>query len=100
VRLNDKEHAIFTKAVERSGIQQQAYLHLLTGYLQKEQPPSVYYEMMEEFRKTIDGIRIIKDNISPERPDIKKAYNDVLDQYIETLRNISKVIIEPEKMKN
>ena len=56
--------------------------------------------MMEEFRKTIDGIRIIKDNISPERPDIKKAYNDVLDQYIETLRNISKVIIEPEKMKN
>jgi len=66
----------------------------------KERPPYVYYEMMEEFRKTIDGISIIKDNISYEHPDIKKAYGDVLELYMETLRNITKVIIEPEKMRN
>jgi len=100
VRLNDKEHTIFTKAVKRSGIQQQAYLrHLLTGYMPKERPPSIYYEMMEELRKTTDGIRIIKDSISPSRPDIVKAYNDILELYTETLRDITKEVIEPEKMR-
>ena len=49
VRLDNKEHQAFLKAVRRSRLSQEVYLrHLINGVVPQDAPPPDYYAMMQQ----------------------------------------------------
>ena len=49
VRLDNKEHQAFLKAVKRSRLSQEVYLrHLINGVVPQDAPPPDYYSMMQQ----------------------------------------------------
>ena len=98
VRLDDSEYAKFIKTVSRTGLSQESFLRLLIGgYAPREKPPPDYYSMMEELRRVGNNLNQIARAIHTIGIFDPKEYEENAALYRETLRKITKAVIEPER---
>ena len=97
-RLDDTEHAKFLEDVEKTGLTQQAFLKLLvSGYAPKEKPPPDYYAMTTELRRVGNNLNQIARAIHTTGLFDPSEYDENAKLYRETLREITKATIEPER---
>jgi hypothetical protein len=98
VWLNDAEFEKFTRSMKLSGISKAASLrHLINGYTPKERPSHDYFTMMEELRNIGTGINHLMNIAHTTKQLDKVELNEILMLYRNTLREITKAMIEPEK---
>ena len=100
VRLSDAEYTKLENAVARAGISREAFLrHLIGGYSPREKPPPDYYSMMEELRHIGNNLNQIARAVHTFGTIDTKEYDENAALYRDTLRKITKAVIEPEKVK-
>ena len=67
VRLDNKEHQAFLKAVRRSRLSQEVYLrHLINGVVPQDAPPTDYYAMMQQLYRIGNNLNQIAQSPYPE----------------------------------
>lgn len=66
VRLDNKEHQAFLKAVKRSRLSQEVYLrHLISGVVPQNAPPPDYYAMMQQLYRIGNNLNQIAQKAHP-----------------------------------
>ena len=78
VRLDNKEHQAFLKAVRRSRLSQEVYLrHLINGVVPQDAPPPDYYAMMQQLYRIGNNLNQIAKRMNATGNVYKADVNEV-----------------------
>ncbi|MBQ9270156.1 MAG: plasmid mobilization relaxosome protein MobC [Oscillospiraceae bacterium] len=101
LRLNDEEFHKLDTLVTKSGLSREAYLRqIISGLQPRNQPPKDYHLMMRQLYHCGNALnQIARKAHALNMVDVQK-YDEAVEQYRETVRNINHEVIQPEKIRH
>ena len=99
VRLDNKEHQAFLKAVRRSRLSQEVYLrHLINGVVPQDAPPPEYYAMMQQLYRIGNNLNQIAQKAHVLGVIDERRYDEEMKKFDRLVRDITKAVILPRPM--
>ena len=99
VRLDNKEHQAFLKAVRRSRLSQEVYLrHLINGVVPQDAPPPDYYAMMQQLYRIGNNLNQIAQKAHVLGVIDERRYDEEMRKFDQLVRDITKAVILPRAM--
>ena len=99
VRLDNKEHQAFLKAVKRSRLSQEVYLrHLINGGVPQDAPPPDYYSMMQQLYRIGNSLNQSAQKAHTLNVIDVQRYDAAVQKFEETVIQISEAVICPRPM--
>ena len=99
VRLDNKEHQAFLKAVRRSRLSQEVYLrHLINGVVPQDAPPPDYYAMMQQLYRIGNNLNQIAQKAHVLGVIDERRYDEEMKKFDRLVRDITKAVILPRPM--
>ncbi len=99
VRLDNKEHQAFMKAVRKSGLSQEVYLrHLINGVVPQDAPPPDYFAMMRELHGIGKNLNQIAQKAHVLNVVDVQRYDTAARQLDAAIRKITDAVILPRPM--
>ena len=99
VRLDNKEHQAFLKAVRRSRLSQEVYLrHLINGVVPQDAPPPDYYAMMQQLYRIGNNLNQIAQKAHVLGVVDERRYDEEMKKFDRLVRDITKAVILPRPM--
>lgn len=99
VRLDNKEHQAFMKAVRKSGLSQEVYLrHLINGAVPQDAPPPDYFAMMRELHGIGKNLNQIAQKAHVLNVVDVQRYDTAARQLDAAIRKITDAVILPRPM--
>lgn len=98
VRLDNKEHQAFLKAVRRSRLSQEVYLrHLINGVVPQDAPPPDYYAMTQQLYRIGSNLNQIAQNHTLNVIDVQR-YDAAVSQFQTAVKQITEAVVCPRPM--
>ena len=95
VRLDNKEHQAFLKAVRRSRLSQEVYLrHLINGVA----PPPDYYAMMQQLYRIGNNLNQIAQKAHTLNVIDVQRYDAAVSQFESAVKEITEAVLQPRPM--
>ena len=99
VRLNRKESEMLNKRVKKSGLSREAYIrHLINGSIPRDAPPSDYFSMMKELYHIGNNLNQIAQKAHVLNVIDVQRYDASVRQFEAVVKQITKAVVEPERM--
>lgn len=99
VRLDNKEHQAFLKAVKRSRLSQEVYLrHLINGVVPQDAPPPDYYSMMQQLYRIGNSLNQIAQKAHTLNVIDVQRYDAAYHQFETAVKEIIEAVILPKPM--
>ena len=96
VRLDNKEHQAFLKAVKRSRLSQEVYLrHLINGVVPREAPPPEYFDFMRELQRVGNLLNQIAQKAHVLNVIDVQRYDAAVHKFEEAVKQITEAVICP-----
>ena len=100
VRLDNKEHQAFLKAVKRSRLSQEVYLrHLIIGVVSQDAPPPDYYAMMQQLYRIGNNLNQIAQKAHTLNVIDIQRYDAAVSQFEAAVKEITAAVLQPRSMK-
>ena len=100
VRLDNKEHQAFLKAVKRSRLSQEVYLrHLIIGVAPQDAPPPDYYAMMQQLYRIGNNLNQIAQKAHTLNVIDVQRYDAAVSQFEAAVKEITAAVLQPRPMK-
>ncbi len=96
VRLDNKEHQAFLKAVKRSRLSQEVYLrHLINGVVPQDAPPPDYFSMMQQLYRI--GINLNQISLKAHTLNVidVQRYDAAVHNFEEAVKQITEAVVRP-----
>lgn len=99
VRLDNKEHQAFLKAVRRSRLSQEVYLrHLINGVVPQDVPPPDYYAMMQQLYRIGNNLNQIAQKAHTLNVIDVQRYDAAVSQFESAVKEITEAVLQPRPM--
>ena len=96
VRLDNKEHQAFLKAVKRSRLSQEVYLrHLISGVVPQDVPPPDYYAMMQQLYRIGNNLNQIAQKAHTLNVIDVQRYDAAYRAFETAVEEITKAVVQP-----
>lgn len=96
VRLDNKEHQAFLKAVKRSRLSQEVYLrHLINGVVPQDAPPPDYYSMMQQLYRIGTNLNQIAQKAHTLKVIDVQRYDAAVHKFEEAVKQITEAVVSP-----
>ena len=96
VRLDNKEHQAFLKAVKRSRLSQEVYLrHLISGVVPQDAPPPDYYAMMQQLYRIGNNLNQIAQKAHTLNVIDVQRYDAAYRAFETAVEEITKAVVQP-----
>lgn len=100
VRLDNKEHQAFLKAVKRSRLSQEVYLrHLINGVVPQNAPSPDYYAMMQQLYRIGNNLNQIAQKAHTLNVIDVQQYDTAVSQFEAAVKEITAAVLQPRPMK-
>lgn len=99
VRLDNKEHQAFLKAVRRSRLSQEVYLrHLINGVVPQDAPPPDYYAMTQQLYRIGSNLNQIAQKVHTLNVIDVQRYDAAVSQFQTAVKQITEAVVYPRPM--
>lgn len=99
VRLDNKEHQAFMKAVKKSRLSQEVYLrHLINGVVPQDAPPPDYYAMMQQLYRIGNSLNQIAQKAHTLNVIDVQRYDAAYRQFETAVKEITAAVVQPKPM--
>ena len=99
VRLDNKEHQAFMKAVKKSRLSQEVYLrHLINDMVPQEAPPPDYYAMMQQLYRIGNSLNQIAQKAHTLNVIDVQRYDAAYRQFETAVKEITAAVVQPKPM--
>ena len=99
VRLDNKEHQAFMKAVKKSQLSQEVYLrHLINGVVPQDAPPPDYYAMMQQLYRIGNSLNQIAQKAHTLNVIDVQRYDAAYRQFEAAVEEITEAVVQPKPM--
>lgn len=96
VRLDNKEHQAFMKAVKRSRLSQEVYLrHLINGVVPQDAPPQDYYAMMQQLYHIGNSLNQVAQKAHALNVIDVQRYDTAVRKFEAAVKEITEAVIQP-----
>ena len=101
VRLDNKEHQAFLKAVKRSRLSQEVYLrHLINGVVPQDAPPPDYYSMMQQLYRIGTNLNQIAQKAHTLNVIDVQRYDAAVRLFEDTVKKMTDAVVAPEPLES